>query len=40
MNNLDDERYGIQAHTELFRNLIVQATEYPVYVGEDAWVRV
>ena len=40
MANDDDERYSIQAHTELFRNLIVQALEYPTYVSEDIFVRI
>lgn len=30
--NDDDERYSIQAHPTLFRNMAVQWAEYPVYV--------
>ncbi|KAF4670319.1 pecanex-like 4 [Perkinsus chesapeaki] len=31
--NSDDERYGIQQHEEMLRNLIVQLNEYPVETG-------
>jgi len=31
--NDDDERYSIQAHPTLFRNLVVQSAEYPIYVS-------
>lgn len=31
--NDDDERYSIQAHPTLFRNLAVQSAEYPIYVS-------
>jgi len=29
--NDDDERYSIQAHPTLLRNMIVQSSEYPIY---------
>jgi hypothetical protein len=32
--NADEERYSIQAHPTLLRNLLSQAKEYPVYVSE------
>jgi hypothetical protein len=31
--NDDDERYSIQAHPTLLRNLVVQSAEYPIYVS-------
>jgi len=31
--NDDDERYSIQAHPTLLRNMVVQSAEYPIYVS-------
>lgn len=31
--NDDDERYSIQAHPTLFRNMAVQCAEYPIFVS-------
>ncbi|CAE8711565.1 unnamed protein product, partial [Polarella glacialis] len=31
--NDDDERYSIQAHPTLFRNMVVQSAEYPIFVS-------
>jgi hypothetical protein len=36
--NDDDERYSIQAHPTLLRNLIVQSAEYPIYVSAPTTV--
>jgi len=36
--NDDDERYSIQAHPTLFRNMIVQSAEYPIYVSPPTTV--
>ena len=33
MVSIDDERYSIQAHPALLRNLLVQAGQYPVYTA-------
>eukprot|EP00747_Dinoflagellata_sp_TGD_P065615 gnl/TRDRNA2_/TRDRNA2_154431_c3_seq2.p1 gnl/TRDRNA2_/TRDRNA2_154431_c3~~gnl/TRDRNA2_/TRDRNA2_154431_c3_seq2.p1 ORF type:complete len:224 (+),score=49.75 gnl/TRDRNA2_/TRDRNA2_154431_c3_seq2:75-674(+) len=38
--NDDDERYSIQAHPTLLRNLIVQSAEYPIYVSPPTTVWV
>eukprot|EP00931_Biecheleriopsis_adriatica_P043611 TRINITY_DN24927_c0_g1_i2.p1 TRINITY_DN24927_c0_g1~~TRINITY_DN24927_c0_g1_i2.p1 ORF type:complete len:1441 (-),score=280.08 TRINITY_DN24927_c0_g1_i2:63-4076(-) len=36
--NDDDERYSIQAHPTLFRNMVVQCAEYPIYVSPPTTV--
>lgn len=36
--NADDERYSIQAHPTLLRNLLSQAKEYPVFVSDPITV--
>eukprot|EP00927_Polykrikos_kofoidii_P038572 TRINITY_DN32985_c0_g1_i1.p1 TRINITY_DN32985_c0_g1~~TRINITY_DN32985_c0_g1_i1.p1 ORF type:complete len:1382 (+),score=223.12 TRINITY_DN32985_c0_g1_i1:245-4147(+) len=36
--NDDDERYSIQAHPTLLRNLIVQSAEYPIYVSSPTTI--
>jgi len=36
--NDDDERYSIQAHPTLFRNLVVQSAEYPIFVSPPTTV--
>jgi len=33
LTNDDDERYSIQAHPTLLRNMVVQSAEYPIYVS-------
>jgi len=38
LTNDDDERYSIQAHPTLLRNLIVQSAEYPIYVSPPTTV--
>jgi hypothetical protein len=37
--NADEERYSIQAHPTLLRNLLSQAKEYPVYVSEPITMK-
>lgn len=37
--NSDEERYSIQQHEEMLRNLVVQLTEYPVYVSSPLHVQ-
>lgn len=32
--NDDEERYSIQAHPSLLRNLMVQVKEYPIYISK------
>jgi len=34
LTNDDEERYSVQAHPTLLRNLIVQALEYPIYISD------
>merc|ERR1712232_299011 len=36
--NDDDERYSIQAHPTLLRNLLVQSAEYPIFVSAPTTV--
>lgn len=36
--NDDDERYSIQAHPTLLRNMIVQSAEYPIFVSPPTTV--
>lgn len=36
--NDDDERYSIQAHRTLLRNMVVQSAEYPIYVSPPTTV--
>jgi hypothetical protein len=36
--NDDDERYSIQAHPTLLRNMIVQSAEYPIFAGPPTTV--
>jgi len=38
LTNDDDERYSIQAHPTLLRNMIVQSAEYPIYVSPPTTV--
>jgi len=37
-SNDDDERYSIQAHPTLLRNMIVQSAEYPIFVSPPTTV--
>jgi hypothetical protein len=36
--NADDERYSIQAHPTLLRNILSQAKEYPVFVSDPVTI--
>lgn len=36
--NDDDERYSIQAHPTLLRNMIVQSSEYPIFISPPTTV--
>jgi len=36
--NDDDERYSIQAHPTLLRNMVLQSAEYPIYVSPPTTV--
>ncbi len=44
MTNDDDERYSIQAHPYILRNLTIQASDpplgYPIYKSEQIYVSI